>query len=181
MTRPKSAHTTTQVNFRMPEILLKEIDALADKNYHDRSSEINNACRYWIASGAGETWASQTTNPYGTPDSSETAISIFAKEDTERPLNRNKTAPAQISDLKTAIETLTAELAAESKNHTQTITALKNEIASLTASFETERKLLLNIIEGHETTIRNILCFADKKTDSARPAPLTKNPMEKQK
>ena len=166
MTRPNSIRTT-QVNFRMPEALLKEIDALADKNYHDRSSEINNACKYWITSGAGETWASQTTNPYGTPETSETAVSLFAKEDTERPLNRNKTAPDKIADLQTAIETLTAELAAESKNHAQTITALKNEIASLTASFETERKLLLNIIEGHETTIRNILCFADKKTESA--------------
>lgn len=152
MTRPKAARTTTQINFRMPDDLLTRIDSLADKNFHDRSSEINNACRYWITSGAGDTWAAQTADPYGSK-TSEDAVIRFAKEDTERPLNGSH-ASGKIEDLQRTIETLTAELA-----------ALKNEVTSLTASFETERKLLLKIIEGHETTIRNILLFAEKKED----------------
>ena len=154
MTRPKAARTTTQINFRMPDDLLTRIYSLADKNFHDRSSEINNACRYWITSGAGETWAAQTADPYGTGKNSEDAVIRFAKEDTGRPLNGKAIASGKIEDLQRTIETLTAELA-----------ALKNEVTSLTASFETERKLLLKIIEGHETTIRNILQFAKKKEE----------------
>lgn len=154
MTRPKAARATTQINFRMPDDLLTRIDSLADKNFHDRSSEINNACRYWIVSGAGDTWAAQTAEPYGNSTSESDAVNRFAKEDTGRPLNGKAIASGKIEDLQRVIETLTAELA-----------ALKNEAASLTASFETERKLLLKIIEGHETTIRNILQFAEKKEE----------------
>lgn len=162
MTRPKAARTTTQINFRMPDDLLTRIDSLADKNFHDRSSEINNACRYWITSGAGDTWAAQTAEPYGTSKTSEDAVIRFAKEDTERPLNGKAIASGKIEDLQRVIETLTEELAAERKENTKILTALQNEAASLTASFETERKLLLKIIEGHETTIRNILQFAEQ-------------------
>ena len=164
MTRPKAARTTTQINFRMPDDLLTRIDSLADKNFHDRSSEINNACRYWITSGAGDTWAAQTADPYGSK-TSEDAVIRFAKEDTERPLTGKAVASGKIEDLQTAIETLTEELAAERAEHAKILTALQNEVASLTASFETERKLLLKIIEGHETTIRNILQFAEKKEE----------------
>ena len=165
MTRPKAARTTTQINFRMPDDLLTRIDSLADKNFHDRSSEINNACRYWIVSGAGDTWAAQTAEPYGNSKSESDAVNRFAKEETDRPLNGKAIASGKIEDLQTAIETLTEKLAAERAEHAKILTALQNEVASLTASFETERKLLLKIIEGHETTIRNILQFAGKKEE----------------
>lgn len=38
---------STSVTFRMPDSILKEIDRLAARNTHDRTAEINGACRYW--------------------------------------------------------------------------------------------------------------------------------------
>ena len=165
MTRPKAARTTTQINFRMPDDLLTRIDSLADKNFHDRSSEINNACRYWITSGAGDTWAAQTAEPYGHSKSESDAVNRFAKEDTARPLSSGSCSAEKITELEKAIERLTAELTAERKEHAASLAALEKEVANLNASFETERRLLLNIIEGHETTIRTILQFAEKKDE----------------
>lgn len=41
----------TSVTFRMPDEILKIIDELAVKNTHDRTAEINDACRHWIEIG----------------------------------------------------------------------------------------------------------------------------------
>ena len=161
MTRPKAARTTTPINFRMPDDLLERIDSLADKNYHDRSSEINNACRYWITSGAGETWASQTAEPYGKGKSAEDAVIRFAKSDTERPLSGGTGVADKIGDLESGIRLL----ADEQERISASLAALQTEIAALAASHERERTHLLKIIEGHETTIRSILQFADKKAE----------------
>lgn len=32
----------------MPDDILKKIDALASANLHDRTAEINSACRFWV-------------------------------------------------------------------------------------------------------------------------------------
>ena len=45
---------STQVNLRMPDSILDGIDKLAGENLHDRSAEINSACRYWIELGGKE-------------------------------------------------------------------------------------------------------------------------------
>lgn len=42
---------STSVTFRMPDSILKEVDRLALQNYHDRTAEINGACRHWIEIG----------------------------------------------------------------------------------------------------------------------------------
>ena len=54
------AEKSTQVNLRMPNRILEEIDRLAKENYHDRSSEINNACETWIEAG-GKNYRDATT------------------------------------------------------------------------------------------------------------------------
>ncbi|MDO5843883.1 MAG: hypothetical protein Q4Q53_01890 [Methanocorpusculum sp.] len=41
----------TSVTFRMPDDKLNKIDELALKNTHDRTAEINDACRHWIEIG----------------------------------------------------------------------------------------------------------------------------------
>lgn len=41
----------TSVTFRMPDDNLNKIDELALKNSHDRTAEINIACRHWIEIG----------------------------------------------------------------------------------------------------------------------------------
>ena len=43
--------TSTSVNFRMPDSILKNMDKLASENNHDRTAEINGACRHWISIG----------------------------------------------------------------------------------------------------------------------------------
>ncbi|MDR0981227.1 MAG: hypothetical protein LBL85_05605 [Methanocalculaceae archaeon] len=35
----------------MPNPILKEIDRLAEQNTHDRTAEINGACRHWVEIG----------------------------------------------------------------------------------------------------------------------------------
>ena len=42
---------STSVTFRMPDSILKEVDRLALQNYHDRTAEINGACRHWVEIG----------------------------------------------------------------------------------------------------------------------------------
>ncbi|MDO5843584.1 MAG: hypothetical protein Q4Q53_00345 [Methanocorpusculum sp.] len=59
MSRTK-LNPTTSVNFRMPNSILKGIDEMAVKNLHDRSAEINGACRFWIEIG-GKAAADETT------------------------------------------------------------------------------------------------------------------------
>lgn len=46
---PKTSHNeeTTQINFRMPISLLSEVEALALKKHHTRTTEIMNACTHW--------------------------------------------------------------------------------------------------------------------------------------
>lgn len=46
-----AGESSSPVNFRMPDSLLKEIDKLAEQNSHDRTTEINGACRHWIKIG----------------------------------------------------------------------------------------------------------------------------------
>ena len=46
-----AAESSTSVNFRMPDSLLKNIDELARQNHHERTAEINGACRHWIEIG----------------------------------------------------------------------------------------------------------------------------------
>lgn len=41
----------TSVTFRMPDAVLQTIDKLAIENSHDRTAEINVACRHWIEIG----------------------------------------------------------------------------------------------------------------------------------
>lgn len=50
MARTKT-NPSSSVTFRMPDSLLKEIDELAIQNSHDRTSEINGACKYWVSVG----------------------------------------------------------------------------------------------------------------------------------
>lgn len=50
MARSKT-NPSTSVTFRMPDSILKEVDRLALQNYHDRTAEINGACRHWISIG----------------------------------------------------------------------------------------------------------------------------------
>lgn len=50
MSRTKT-NPSTQINFRMPNDILKGIEEMAVKNIHDRSAEINEACRFWIEIG----------------------------------------------------------------------------------------------------------------------------------
>ena len=52
--------TSTSVNFRMPDSILKNMDRLASENNHDRTAEINGACRHWITIG-GNAAADVTT------------------------------------------------------------------------------------------------------------------------
>lgn len=47
MSRTPSYEPLTSVNFRMPELLLKQIEEIAHKKHHDRTTEINDACRHW--------------------------------------------------------------------------------------------------------------------------------------
>lgn len=47
MPRTPSYEPLTSVNFRMPEQLLNQIDEIAHKKHHDRTTEINDACRHW--------------------------------------------------------------------------------------------------------------------------------------
>lgn len=42
---------SSSVTFRMPNPILKEIDRLAEQNTHDRTAEINGACRHWVEIG----------------------------------------------------------------------------------------------------------------------------------
>lgn len=46
---PKTSQNedSTQINFRMPISLLNEIDSLALKKHHNRTTEIKNACTHW--------------------------------------------------------------------------------------------------------------------------------------
>ena len=46
-----AAESSTSVNFRMPDSLLKNIDELARQNHHERTAEINGACRHWVEIG----------------------------------------------------------------------------------------------------------------------------------
>ena len=46
-----AAESSTSVNFRMPDSLLKNIDELARLNHHERTAEINGACRHWVEIG----------------------------------------------------------------------------------------------------------------------------------
>ncbi|HJJ96267.1 MAG TPA: hypothetical protein O0X38_01290 [Methanocorpusculum sp.] len=55
-----SQESSTSVNFRMPDSILKNIDRLAGENNHDRTSEINGACRHWINIG-GSAATDETT------------------------------------------------------------------------------------------------------------------------
>ena len=59
MTRTLS-ESSTQVNLRMPDRILKGIDTLASENFHDRSSEINSACDIWVKTG-GKIFTDTTT------------------------------------------------------------------------------------------------------------------------
>ncbi|HJJ47517.1 MAG TPA: hypothetical protein O0X39_00795 [Methanocorpusculum sp.] len=46
-----SSEPSSNVNFRMPTMLLQQVDDLAKSNHHERTSEINCACRHWIEIG----------------------------------------------------------------------------------------------------------------------------------
>jgi hypothetical protein len=46
-----TGEASNQINFRMPDSVLKGIDKLAAQNSHDRTAEINGACRHWIKIG----------------------------------------------------------------------------------------------------------------------------------
>ena len=46
-----SRESSLSVNFRMPASLLKGIDELAARNQHERTAEINGACRHWMEIG----------------------------------------------------------------------------------------------------------------------------------
>ena len=39
---------TASITFRMQKATLQKIDKLAEQNNHDRTTEINDACRCWI-------------------------------------------------------------------------------------------------------------------------------------
>lgn len=113
--------TSTSVNFRMPDSILKNIDELARKNNHERTAEINGACRHWIEIGG----------------ISATDKTIQSKIDV---LEKN------IDELKDRVD--------ESNNK---ISELKTEVSTLSKQLESERKLLLNIIESNEHTIKKLL------------------------
>ena len=58
----------TSVTFRMPDIALEKLDKLALENSHDRTAEINEACRHWIDIGGAsgnETLTQQKVSALG--------------------------------------------------------------------------------------------------------------------
>ena len=58
---PRTAREpTVSINFRMPRSLLKHLEQMAEENSHDRTAEINGACRHWISIG-GTGAVDQTT------------------------------------------------------------------------------------------------------------------------
>ena len=116
-----AAESSTSVNFRMPDSLLKNIDELARRNHHERTAEINGACRHWIEIGG-----------------------VAASD---------KTTHSRIGELENTIRGLTVQLEESGKE----IAELRAEIQTLAREMESERVLLLKIIEGNETTINNLL------------------------
>lgn len=116
-----AAESSTSVNFRMPDSLLKNIDELARQNHHERTAEINGACRHWIEIGG-----------------------VAASD---------KTTHRRIEELENTIRELTGQIEESGKE----IAELRAEIQTLAREMESERVLLLKIIEGNETTINNLL------------------------
>lgn len=58
----------TSVTFRMPDDILETLDKLAIENGHDRTAEINEACRHWIDIGGAsgnETLTQQKVSALG--------------------------------------------------------------------------------------------------------------------
>lgn len=94
-----SFESSSSVNFRMPNSILKDIDELAHKNNHERTAEINGACRHWIEIGGVSATDITTHNKI---DKLEKNIESLEKQID----NSNK----QISELKQEIISLSEQL-----------------------------------------------------------------------
>lgn len=95
------------VNLRMPEDLLKQMDCLAQTRQHGRTSEINCACRYWIETSghAKEDRAKEETVPDEKFETLNTAVKELE--------NQIQGMHREIGEMMQQITYLTAELQKE--------------------------------------------------------------------
>ena len=94
-----AAESSTSVNFRMPDSLLKGIDQLARENHHERTAEINGACRHWIEIGGVA--ASDKTTHKRINELEQTIVALTKQ------VEKSET---EISELREEIRTLSQEL-----------------------------------------------------------------------
>lgn len=120
-----AAESSTSVNFRMPDSLLKGIDQLARENHHERTAEINGACRHWIEIG-GAAASDKTTHKR--IDELEHIIISLTKQ-----VEQSGT---EIAELKEEIRTLSQELENERTLLLKIIEGNENTINSLLSTLQ---------------------------------------------
>lgn len=120
-----AAESSTSVNFRMPDSLLKGIDQLARENHHERTAEINGACRHWIEIGGAA--ASDKTTHKRIDELEQTIISLTKQVEQSG---------AEIAGLKEEIRTLSKELENERVLLLRIIEGNKNTINSLLSTLQ---------------------------------------------
>ena len=120
-----AAESSTSVNFRMPDSLLKGIDQLARENHHERTAEINGACRHWIEIGGA---ASSDKTTHKRIDELEQTIISLTKQVEQ--------SGAEIAGLKEEIRTLSKELENERVLLLRIIEGNKNTINSLLSTLQ---------------------------------------------
>ena len=115
-----AAESSTSVNFRMPDSLLKNIDELARLNHHERTAEINGACRHWVEIG-GVAASDKTT--HSRIEELEGAIHELTRQLAE--------SGKEIAELKAEIQSLAKEMENERVLLLKIIEGHKNTINSL--------------------------------------------------
>lgn len=120
-----AAESSTSVNFRMPDSLLKGIDQLARENHHERTAEINGACRHWIEIG-GVAASDKTTHKR--IDELEKTLITLTKQ-----IEQSGT---EIAELKEEIRTLSQELENERALLLKIIEGNENTINSLLSTLQ---------------------------------------------
>lgn len=124
-----AAESSTSVNFRMPDSLLKNIDELARQNHHERTAEINGACRHWIEIG-GVAASDRTTHSR-----------IGELEDTIHELTRQvEESGKEIAELRADIQTLAREMENERVLLLKIIEGNKNTINNLLSALQIGNK-----------------------------------------
>ena len=124
-----AAESSTSVNFRMPDSLLKGIDQLARENHHERTAEINGACRHWISIGG--TAASDKTTHKRIDELEQTIVAL--RDQVER-------SGTEITELREEIRTLSQELENERVLLLRIIEGNENTINSLLSTLQMRRQ-----------------------------------------